>query len=126
MNHDPYGIYHSFCFFKEWYKKGYFKGNEIDLTTDFKELDITLDPEAWLKIVTVPNNGESTIWFSGTFTGASGWDAHKNKGTQEFLFLTTGNRDKTVNWGNYQQAGAIGRDTIYLPAHDTTTYTIHY
>ncbi|MCY7329242.1 MAG: carboxypeptidase-like regulatory domain-containing protein [Saprospiraceae bacterium] len=109
------------------YKKGYFKGNEIDLTTDFKELNITLDPEAWLKIVTVPDLGGGGISFSGTFTGAAGWSTYPIDGIKTQYFTTTGNRIKFVDWAYWANPNAtFKRDSIYLPAHDTTTYTIHY
>ena len=108
------------------YKKGYFKGNEIDLTTEFKELNIILDPEAWLKLITVPDTLGDLIYFTGTFTGAAGWDTWSGDGTKEWFFLTQGNRDHWIDWDYFGGGINSHRDSIYLPAHDTITYTIHY
>ena len=108
------------------YKTGYFKGTPLYPTTDNKAFEVVLDPVIWFKVVTIPDGDINLIWFRGTFTGASGWDAHENEGIQEFLFSTPGNRMKSIRWGTYEQAGIISQDSIFLPAHDTITYTIHY
>ena len=109
------------------FKKGYFKGNEIDLTTDFKELEVVLDPEASLKVMTVPDLGQGAISFSGTFTGAAGWSAYPSEGVKTQVFTTSGNRIKLIGWAYWANPNdTYKQDSIYLPGHDTIIYTIHY
>jgi hypothetical protein len=107
------------------YKEGYFKGTEFYYTTDNKFFTVVLDPEAWFKVITVPDVIGDRIYFKGTFTGAAGWDTWKGDGTKTWLFETRGNRDAWIRW-NYYGGGDSHQDTVYLPGHDTTTYTIHY
>ncbi|GAB4499087.1 MAG: hypothetical protein OHK0019_35610 [Saprospiraceae bacterium] len=108
------------------YKAGYFKGNEFYYTTDNKFFDVVLDPISWFKVITVPDILGDRIYFTGTFTGASGWDTWKGDGTKSWLFETRGNRDAWIAWDYYGGGVNSHRDTVYLPKHDTTTYTIHY
>ena len=109
------------------YKEGYFKRDGIGVTTGVNNVNITLDPEAWLELVTVPDLGGGGISFSGTFTGAAGWSTYPIDGIKTQYFTTTGNRIKFVDWAYWANPNAtFKRDSIYLPAHDTTTYTIHY
>ena len=106
------------------YKKGYFKGNEIDLTTEFKELNIVLDSEAWLELVTIPDLGMWTsIGFGGTFSPHL---ASSYKGTESQVFLGRGGRDAVIHWGPFSDPSILYSDSIYLTPHDTITYTIHY
>ncbi len=108
------------------YKEGYFKGSEIDLTTDNLPHEVVLDPEAWLKIVTVPNGGIDHLFIGGDFLGSAGYEVYAFNGNQEKLFFNMGNRNKTIRWRPWGQDDQTIQDTIYLPAHDTTTFTIHY
>lgn len=108
------------------YKEGYFKGNELDLTTDNKFFTVVLNPVSWFKVITVPDVIGDRIYFTGTFTGAAGWDTWKGDGTKTWFFETRGNRDTWIDWDYYGGGVNSHRDTVYLPGHDTTTYTIHY
>ena len=107
------------------YKKGYYK-RELDFADSGLQGDIVLDPEAWIKVVTVPDKEEVQIWFRGSFSGASGWDRYRYKGIEEEIFATMGNRKHSIRWGNYSSSGLLGQDSVFLPAHKTITYTIHY
>jgi len=108
------------------YKEGYFKGSEIDLTTDNLPHEVVLDPEAWLKIVTMPDGGIDHLFIGGDFLGSAGFEVYAINGGQENLFLSMGNRNKTIRWRPWGQFDQTIQETIYLPGHDTTTYTIHY
>ena len=108
------------------YKEGYFKGTEIDLTTDLKELDVVLDPETWLKVVTIPDGHIDHLLVSGDFLGAAGYDVWANQGVKETVFLNRGNRVKNIRWRPWGQINQTLQDSIYLTGHDTITYTIHY
>lgn len=108
------------------YKKGYFKGTPLYPTTDNKAFEVVLDPESWLKVVTVPDVTGSLIYFTGTFTGAAGWETRKSDGTKEWIFLTGGNREHWIDWDYWGGGVNSHKETISLPAFDTTLYTIHY
>lgn len=108
------------------YKEGYFKGTELYYTTDNKFFTVVLDPVSWFKVITIPDVIGDRIYFTGTFTGASGWDTWKGDGTKTWLFETRGNRDTRIGWDYYGGGVNSHRDTVYLLGHDTTTYTIHY
>ncbi len=106
------------------YKEGYFKGNEIDLTTNFKELDVVLDPEAYLKVVTVPDgpNNYDHIGIGGDFS----FEAFANQGVKGTYFTARGNRDVFIGWGPFSNPSITHSEHIFVPGHDTTTYTINY
>jgi len=108
------------------YKKGYFVPTPLDYVTVPKSYDFVLDPEAWLKVVTVPDINGSEISFSGNFSGASGHTTGIQNGIKEYIFSTRGNENKNIRWIYWDNPQDVRRDTIYLLAHDTTTYTIHY
>ena len=108
------------------YKTGYFKGTPLYPTTDNKAFEVVLDPESWLRVVTIPDSGISHILVSGNFYGAGGFDAYATEGIKERIFTTNGNRYKQIRWRPYGQLDLTQSDSLYLPAHDTTTYTIHY
>ena len=106
------------------YKKGYFKGNEIYLTTDNQPHDVVLDPEAWFKLVTIPDAGMwESLGFGGTFRPHS---VNANQGTESQIFMGRGARDIVLHWGPFSTPSIIYSDSIYLVPHDITTYTIHY
>ena len=110
------------------YKKGYFKGNEIDLTTEFKELDIILIPEAWLKIRAIPDLGNTSanVFCRGGGTSFE-HDFNVLDGDSTFVFpyVFFGNSDIEIIWHSPPSSQEY-RDTIFCPAQDTTAYTIHY
>ena len=109
------------------FKEGFFYRSDIDIHSGVNDLEVVLDPEAWLKVVTVPGMDMGGISFSGTFTGAAGWSTYPNEGTQIYFFSTLGNRIKYIDWAYWSNPNATFKtDSIYLPGHDTTTYTIHY
>ncbi len=104
------------------FKEGYFKGPEIDLTTDNRAHEVVLDPEAWLKLVTIPDLGQySHLGFGGTFSPHS---VDAIKGIESQVFVGRGGREVVLHWG--PSAGVVFSDSIYLVPHDTTIYTIHY
>jgi len=76
--------------------------------------------------VHVPDTMGNTLFFTGTFTGAAGWKAWSGDGIRTWLFRTKGNVDAIIRWGPYYNPSIKFSDTLYVPAHDTTTYTIHY
>lgn len=106
------------------WKAGYFKGSELDLTTDNKRFDIVLDPEAWLRLITIPDGpaGYDHIGIGGDFR----CETWASDGLKTFIFLTRGNRDHVIRWGPFKDPSIKFPDTLYLPAHDTTVYTIHH
>lgn len=108
------------------YKEGYFIGSEIDLTSEFKELDVVLDSEAWVKIVTVPDgiNNFDHIGIGGDIS--FGFEAWASQGIKEIVFISPGNRSVEVGWGPFSDPSMHYSDTIFLPGHDTTIFTIHY
>jgi hypothetical protein len=106
------------------YKEGYFKGAEFYYTTDNKFFTVALDPEAWLKLVTIPDLGDwSSLGFGGTFSPHS---VQANKGVETQIFTGRGGRKIVLHWGPFSDPNIIFTDSIYLPPHDTTTYPIHY
>ncbi len=106
------------------YKVGYFKGSEIDLTTDNLPHEVVLDPEAWLMIVTVPDGATNYdhIGIGGDFS----FEAYAFEGIKQRVFSTRGNRYKDVGWGPFNDPSIIFLDTIYVSGRDTTLHTIHY
>ncbi|GEM_PF-1656109 len=108
------------------YKKGYFKGTSLYPTTDNKAFEVVLDPEAWLKVVTVPNGTIGHLFVGGNFDGGGGFESFASQGVSERIFSTNGNRYKQIRWRPYGQVDMTKTDSLYLPAHDTTSYTIHY
>jgi len=106
------------------WKEGYFKRDGLGVTTGVNNVNIALDPEAWLKLVTIPD-GETNynhIGIGGDFRCET-WAIN---GTGNYLFLTSGNRNKVIRWGPFNDPTIKISDTVYVAAHDTTTYTIHY
>jgi hypothetical protein len=83
-----------------------------------------LDPEAWLELITIPDgiHNYGTIGIGGDFS----FTAMPIHGIQEKIFTALGNRDIIIGWGPFSDSSIRYPDTLYLPAHDTTTYTIHY
>lgn len=109
------------------FKEGYFYKNDIDIRSGVNDLEVVLDPEAWVRVVTIPDVTGNSISFTGTFTGVSGWSTGGFQGVREYVFDTKGNRIKEIWWA-YSALPPVTytKDTFYLPAHDTTTYIIHY
>ena len=106
------------------YKKGYFKGNEIYLTTDNQPHDVVLNPEAWFKLVTIPDAG---MWESLGFGGSvSIYPVSALHGVETQIFSYPGARYLTVLWSPFSDPTVVQTDSIYIIPHDTTTYTIHY
>ena len=108
------------------YKEGYYKGSEIDLTTDNLPHEVVLDPEAWLKIVTVPDMGIYHLDIGGNFLGAASFVVYASDGNQEHYFQTSGNRTKHIFWMPWGELDQAVFDSIYVQGLDTTIYTIHY
>lgn len=109
------------------YKEGYFYKSDIDIHSGVNDLEVVLDPEAWVIVVTTPDITGNPISFTGTFTGASGWSTNGFEGTKEFVFSTRGNRDKEILWA-YSGPPPVTylKDSFYLTGQDTLTYSIHY
>jgi hypothetical protein len=108
------------------YKEGYYYKNDLDIHSGVNDLEIVLDPEAWVKVVTIPDVTGNSISFTGTFTGASGWSTDGFQGTREFVFDTRGNRLKEIWWTYTAPPITYAKDTFFLVGGDTTVYTIHY
>ena len=108
------------------YKEGYFKRDGIGVTTGVNNVNFALDPEAWLKLVTVPDGNIDHLLVSGDFLGEAGFDVWANEGTKDMIFLNTGNRIKEIWWRPWGQFDQTIQDSIYLVGHDTTAYIIHY
>lgn len=106
------------------WKEGYFKRDGLGVTTGVNNVNIALDPEAWLKLVTIPDAGMwSSLGFGGTFRPHS---VHAGNGTETQIFLGQGGRNILLHWGPFSNPEIVSTDTIYLAPHDTTTHTIHY
>jgi hypothetical protein len=106
------------------WKEGYFKRDGLGVTTGVNNVNIALDPEAWLKVVTVPDgqNNYDHIGVGGDFS----FEAWASEGIKTITFLARGNREIVVRWGPFNNPSIKFPDTLYVPGHDTTTYTIHY
>jgi len=109
------------------YKEGYFKGNELDLTTDNKFFDVMLDPESWLKIRCIADGDQSSLHFQVVNFSKDVLKWHSSDTTFQYLggVPLLGNREKRISWRTYPNQ-IYYEDTIYLSAHDTTIYAIHY
>ena len=107
------------------YKTGYFKGTPLYPTTDNKAFEVVLDPESWLRVIAIPDLGESGISIGGGFFG-SGYSVYSINGVVQRDFLIHGNKDQKIFWSPVGKPDQLSQDTIFIPAHDTTTYTIHY
>jgi hypothetical protein len=109
------------------YKEGYFYRNDIDIHGGVNDLDVVLDPEAWLELKTIPDQGGSSIIVAGSnFYGASGFDVYSNQGNTNFVFKTKGNEIKYIRWYSGIGNNDLHQDSIFLSGLDTTIYTIHY
>ena len=108
------------------WKEGYFKRDGLGVTTGDNQLDIVLDPEAWLELVTVPGQGVEHLIIGGDFWGGAGWNVYSSQGLTMDYFLVRGNKPCYISWRPYGFLDLTQFDSVYLPAHDTTTYTIHY
>jgi hypothetical protein len=109
------------------YKEGYFKGTEFYYTTDNKFFTVVLDPEAWLKIRCIADGDQSSLHFQVLNFSKDVLEWHSVDTTFQYLggVPLLGNREKRISWRTYPNQ-IYYEDTIYLPGHDTTIYTIHY
>ena len=108
------------------YKEGFFYKSDIDIHGGVNDLEVVLDPEAWLKIVTIPDIGIYHLSIGGDFMGASGFDVYSSDGLQEHLFQTRGNRMKQIFWREWGMVDQTLLDSIFVHHLDTTVYIIHY
>jgi len=108
------------------YKKGYFVPTPLDYVTVSKSYDFVLDPEAWLKVRCIPDQGQLSMNFQ-ILSYAE--EVQKSKGDTTYRFFggtsLRGNRSQRISWRTYPNQ-LYHQDTIYLAAHDTTTFIIHY
>ena len=106
------------------FKEGFFYRSDIDIHTGLNDLEVVLDPEAWLKLVTIPDLG---IWQSLGFGGSNSPHVVDSfEGTQEQLFAYPGGRKIVLHWGPFANPEISYSDSIFLVPHDTTLYSIHY
>lgn len=106
------------------FKEGFFYRSDIDIHTGLNDLEVVLDPEAWLKLVTIPDLG---IWQSLGFGGSiSPHVVDSFEGTQEQLFAYPGGKKIVLHWGPFANPEISYSDSIFLVPHDTTLYSIHY
>ncbi|MBL7827483.1 MAG: hypothetical protein JNJ57_12675 [Saprospiraceae bacterium] len=110
-----------------FYKPGYFFHGDVDLSNGEENyFEVVLDPEAWLEIVTVPDGGIEHLLIRGDFYGAS-IEIYSTDGIQKRLFETKGSRFRHLHWRQWEEPNDdIKYDSVYVSAHDTTIYTIHY
>ena len=111
--------------------EGYYKGSSTTnvLEDRITTLDVTLDPEAWLRLHVknvAPSRDDDQI--VGPF-GVSVSQIELQGSTVDTTIYQTfrGNRERTMTWtviseGNFD----VFRDTFYLSAHDTLEYEIFY
>ncbi len=105
------------------YKKGYLQHIDVDLGGS-KTVDIVMDPEAWFKLITVPDLGNwETLGFGGSLSPHS---VAANKGVEQQTFSYPGGRIIVLHWGPFSNPSTTYTDSIFLVPHDTTLYTIHY
>ena len=110
-----------------FYKPGYYVHNDVDISTGENYFEVVLDPEAWLKIVTIPDLGGNGVLVAGSnYYGGSGYYSYSHEGEQYNVFLTKGNEQKYLRWYTGNNYEIKHQDTIFLNGRDTTTYTIHY
>ncbi len=106
------------------YKKGYFVPTPLDYVTVPKSYDFVMDPEAWFRLVTIPDLGMwEELGFGGSLRPHS---VSSNKGVEQQRFIYPGGRSIVLHWGPFSNPSINYTDSIYLVPHDTTTYTIHY
>lgn len=106
------------------YKTGYYKTLPLYPTTDNKAFDVVLDPEAWFRLLTIPDLGKwEALGFGGTFRPHQ---VSAFKGEAEQIFSHPGGRKIILHSIPLPYSGVTYTDSIYLAPHDTTTYTIRY
>jgi hypothetical protein len=109
------------------FKEGFFYRSDIDIHTGLNDLEVVLDPEAWLNLRTVPDQGGNSIVVGGSnFYGGSGFYVYSIDGDTSFIFKTKGNEIKYIRWYSGSGYTENHQDSIFLPGLQTTNYTIHY
>ena len=108
------------------YKEGFFYKSDIDIHGGVNDLEVVLDPKAWLKIVTIPDLGIYHIDIGGDFLGAASFDVYASDGNQVRLFQTRGNRTKHIFWMPWEEEDQTVFDSVFVHTLDTTVYIIHY
>ena len=106
------------------FKEGYFYKNDLDIHSGVHDLEIVLDPEAWLRLITIPDIGMwQSLGFGGSFSPHAVFTSER---TEEQIFATSGGRKIVLHWGPFSSPTVIYSDSIYITPHDTTIYVIHY
>jgi hypothetical protein len=110
-----------------FYKPGYqFNGfAEINLVP-VNDIEAVMDPDAWFKLVTVPDLGTQHLIVGGNFMGTAGLELFASEGSQEFYYPVLGNRNLEIFWREWGQLDQTMFDTLYIGSHDTSCYTLHY
>ena len=110
------------------YKEGYFYNTAIYTHTGLNDLEVVMDPKAWVKIRCIADQGQSTLDFQIDNYSES-TNIYQSKDTV-FNYLRGnsplyGNRDERISWTTYPN-NKYYQDTVFLKGLDTTVYTIHY
>ena len=106
------------------FKEGFFYKSDIDIHSGVNDLEVMLDPEAWLRILTAPD-GQTNYDHIGV-GGDFSFETSAFEGTKEHVYITRGNRDKIVGWGPFNDPSINFIDTIYVLGGDTVSHVIHY
>jgi len=109
------------------FKEGYFYKNDLDIHSGVNDLEIVLDPEAWLKIRCVTASEQASLHFQ-VFNYSKDVLSYYSKDTT-FRYLggtpLFGAREKRISWRSSIDQ-VYHEDYIYLTPLDTTIYVIHY
>ena len=112
--------------------EGYYKGSSTTnvLEDRTSNLDVTLDPEAWLKLHIKNINPVDESDFIRFSCGLTEEDWTNEQGSNIDTIHTwygRGNKEGELIWKTTKNGVTEEfRDTIYIPAHDTLEYEIFY
>ncbi len=106
------------------YKSGYRYEQDLPFHSGENNLEVVLKPYAWLKLRTIPDQGESTIGVSIDAVGYS-FFIYSVEGDSSRVFEILGNRDVKITWFTYQPTQEYSA-TTYCPGGDTTYYELHF
>lgn len=106
------------------YKPGFRYEKDLPFHNGENNLEVVLQPYAWLKLRTVPDQAESTI---GVSIDAFGYPffIYSFEGDSSRVFEILGNQDVMITWFTYQPTQEHSY-SIYCPGGDTTYYELHF
>ncbi|MDX1910429.1 MAG: carboxypeptidase-like regulatory domain-containing protein [Saprospiraceae bacterium] len=109
------------------FKEGYHFKRDIDIVTGVNDLEVVLDPEAWLKIRCMANQGQTSVSFQVLNYANSISNFMSSDTTFSYLSGVSiyGNRWQRIGWKTSPNQ-VYHQDSIFITGLDTTIYTIQY